>query len=129
MLNREIVSFRSCVRARGLVALWNWISNSAGRAFPFSLLPRVGRGAFLFWSWVVLGSFPFSLLGPGAFPFPFPAPQTSYPTLVGLIGIYIGDSLPPVISWHEDLCRVTHKSLIVFIFEFFFMESQTTSKD
>ena len=44
-----------------------------GRRFPFSLFGP--------------GSFPFSLLGRRAFPFPFPPPPTSYPTLVGLIGI------------------------------------------
>ena len=43
---------------------WNCISNSVGRAFPFSLLVPGGLGAFPFglgWSW-------------GAFPFPFPPP-------------------------------------------------------
>ena len=60
----------------------NWISKVAGRPSPFILL--AGR------------PLPFSLLA-GALPFPFwdpelslfltPPPQTSYPTLVGLIGI------------------------------------------
>ena len=74
VLNREIVSFRSCVRTRGPAASWNWISNSVGRPFPFSLLLGLGRGAFPLLARVVPGSFPFSLLGPGAFPFPFPHP-------------------------------------------------------
>ena len=47
VLNQEIVSFRSCVRSRGLVAWWNWISKVAGQPFPFSLF--------------AMGSFPFSL--------------------------------------------------------------------
>ena len=76
MLYREIVSFRSCVRTRGLVALWNWISKVVGRPFPFSLLGP--------------GSFPFSLFGPWSFAFsPPPTAQTSRPTLVGLIGILL----------------------------------------
>ena len=74
MLNREIVSFRSCVRTRGLVAQWNSISKVVGCAFPFSLLPGLGRGAFPLLARVVPGNFPFSLLGPGAFPFHFPHP-------------------------------------------------------
>ena len=88
MLNREIVSFRSCVRTRGLVAWWNWISNCAGLPSPFSLLGPGGLGAFSFWSCVVLGGlgelslFPFGLEELSL----FPPPQTSYPTLVGLIG-------------------------------------------
>ena len=52
-----------------------------GSPFPFSLLVPGGLGAFPFWSRVVLGSFPFS---------PSPTPQTSYPTVVGLIGYVLG---------------------------------------
>ena len=59
---------RACVRAV-------WLrSGIAGRPFPFSLLAGLGRGAFPLLARVVPGSFPFSLLGPGAFPFPFPHP-------------------------------------------------------
>ena len=90
MLNREIVSFRSCVRTRGLVAEWNWISNSVGWHFPFSLWARVSRGASPFWAWVVLGAFPFPFWARELSLFPSPTPQTSYPTLVGLVGKHIG---------------------------------------
>ena len=40
MLNREIVSFRSGVRTRGLVAYWNWISKGAAVLFPFPFWPH-----------------------------------------------------------------------------------------
>ena len=73
MLNREIVSFRSGVRTRDLVAKWNWISKGAAVFSPFPFLAPP--------------SFPFSLLGATSFPFSLPPPKTSYPTLVGLIGI------------------------------------------
>ena len=74
MLNREIVSFRSCVRTRGPDAQWNWISNSAGRAFPFSLWSGLKRGAFPFFGLGGLGErylFPFGAVG---FPFSLPPP-------------------------------------------------------
>ena len=75
--NREIVSCRAVrayVRARGA-----WSSEISGKAwvvlFPFSLLPR--------------RPFPFPLR-PIPFPLrPPPSPQSSYPTLVGFIGIYL----------------------------------------
>ena len=89
VLNREIVSFRPCVPTRGLVAQWNWISNCAGRPFPFSLLARVSRGAFPLWARVVLGSFPFSLLVPGAFPFPFPHPPNLLSNFSWAYRVYI----------------------------------------
>ena len=76
---------------------------SLGRPFPLSLLARVSRGAFPLWARVVPGSFPFSLLVPGAFPFPFPHPQTSYPTLVGLIGVNI---MINVINCFITLCSL-----------------------
>ena len=44
VLNREIVSFRSCVCTRGLVAYWNWISKVVGHLFPFPLLVLGGLG-------------------------------------------------------------------------------------
>ena len=81
MLNQEIVSFRSCVSG----CLVNWIKMCVGLLFPFSLLAWVRRGTFLLLARVVPGSFPFSLLVPGAFL--SPPPKTSYPTLVGLIGM------------------------------------------
>ena len=62
-------SFRSFVRARGLVARWN---SSPNRGREFSLFPF---GPL---------SFPFSLVWQGVFPPPHP--PISYPTLVGLIG-------------------------------------------
>ena len=51
VLNWETVSFRSCVRTRGLVAYWNRNSMCAGRPFPFSLqlsLLRFGATSFFF---------------------------------------------------------------------------------
>ena len=71
--NREVVScraVRACLRARGLVAQWTWLAKVFATISPFP-----------FW-----GADPFSLSGATSFPFSFP-PQTSYPTLVGLIGI------------------------------------------
>ena len=58
--NWEIVSFRSCVLARGLVADWNWIAEGA---LSFSLLPWWGAELSLFH----VGSEEFSL-----FPSPHP---------------------------------------------------------
>ena len=61
---------RVCVRAV-------WLPSGVGSQilwaglFPFPFWLGLVVGLFLFWSWVVLGSFPFSLLGLGAFPFPF----------------------------------------------------------
>ena len=68
---QEIVSLPSCMRTRGLVDSWHWISNDAAGFFLFPFWPR--------------GTFPFPFWGRRAFPFPFPHPRTSYPTLVGLI--------------------------------------------
>ena len=55
MLNREIVLFRSCMRTRGLVAKWNWISKGVAVLFPFlfgpaelSLFPFGADGLSLF---------------------------------------------------------------------------------
>ena len=65
--NREIVSFRSCVRARGHCQV------------EMSLKRRAAR-------------FPFSLLGTGGFPFSLgilPLLPSCYPALAGFIGMSI----------------------------------------
>ena len=67
--NREIVSFRSCVRARGDCQVEMSLKRDP-RLFPFPLWPR-------------------EALKPG-FPFPLgvpPPPPTSYPALAGFIGM------------------------------------------
>ena len=58
-----------------------------GSQIPLACLFPSGLGAFPFWSWVVgeLCLFSFGLGELSLFPSPHP-PQTSYPTLVGLIG-------------------------------------------
>ena len=70
--NREIVSFRSCVRRRGLLAWSNWNTKEAPSRslFPF--------GA---------PSFPVSLFGATSFPCSLPPPPSPYLSLVGFFGI------------------------------------------
>ena len=62
--NREIVSCRACVRARGLVVRWDSDRKTCLLPFPFPFLPRF----FLFFAPRAL---PFSLLPRLPFPFPF----------------------------------------------------------
>ena len=49
MLNREIVSFRSCVRTRGLVVRWELEKIELPVTFPFSLLPFQDGISLEFW--------------------------------------------------------------------------------
>ena len=56
-----------------------WLPSGIG-----SQIPLAGLFPFPFLPW---GALPFPFLPWGAFPCRFPHPQTSYPTLVGLIGI------------------------------------------
>ena len=62
---RVMPGVRACVRARGLVTQWNWISKVLATIFPFAFF-----GA---------PSFPFPLLGATSFPLSLPPPpKTSY---------------------------------------------------
>ena len=76
---------RACVRAV-------WLPSGIGSQirwaglFPFPYGPGLVVGLFLFWAGWSWGAFPFAFWARDLSLFPSPTPQTSYPTLVGLIG-------------------------------------------
>ena len=101
MLDREIVSFRSCVRTRGLVAEWNWISKEGALFSPFPSCPAE-----------------LSLL-------PSPHPQTAYPTLIGLIGMgyqYLSKNM------NKELCKFQLNAFKHLYFIFIFNQGNPLPK-
>ena len=100
MPDRQIVCFCSCVRAYARSAcLVEWISKNLAPIFPFPFLAR--------------RTFPFPFWGRRAFLFPFTSTaQTSYATLVGLIGTTGCEPRPPI-----PLCLTHPLPLRVLIIE------------